>query len=322
MSELPRTGAPAARAAPSRALVLALVALLCAIWGSTWLVIRRGLEDLPPFSGAALRFVLAALVFACIAPPLARLEGGARPSWLLAAVMGLLNIALSYAVIYWTETVLPSGLVSLLWSIFPLLLALLGRLMLPEERLGAREWAGLALGLAGTVLLFSTDLESLGPAAIPAGLVLLLSPLASAVGNLAVKRHGGSASSVLLNQRAMAIAAPVLVLLALALEPVGELRLTPSAIASVLYLALVGTVLAFGIYFWLLRYAAAHVLALISYVVPLIALTLGALVEGEPFGRSTAAGGALVLGGVALTLAGKRARARRAALEARAGAGA
>lgn len=322
MSEHPRTDAETARAAPSRALVLALVALLCAIWGSTWLVIRRGLEDLPPFSGAALRFVLAALIFSLIAPPLARLEGGARPSWRLAAVMGLLNVALSYAVIYWTETVLPSGLVSLLWSIFPLLLALLGRVMLPEERLGAREWTGLCLGLGGTVLLFSTDLESLGPAAVPAGLVLLLSPLASAIGNLAVKRHGAGMSSVLLNQRAMAIGAPVLVLLALAREPVSELRLTPGALASVLYLTLVGTVLAFGLYFWLLRYAAAHVLALISYVVPLIALTLGVLLEGEPFGRSTAAGGALVLGGVALTLAGKRARARHAAAAARAEAGA
>lgn len=288
--------------APGKGLTFALVALLCGIWGSTWLVIRGGLEDLPPFTGAAARFWIAGGTFALLAPRLARLEGGARPSFGLVLTMGTLNVALSYAVIYWSETRLSSGLVSLLWSVFPLMLALLTAIWLPEERLRSRQWLGLGAGLCGMVLLFSTDLANAGPGALGVGAILLISPAASAVGNLTVKRLGAGTSSMLLNRNGMLVGAACLTLLALASEDLGDARWSAVAIGSVLYLALVGTVLAFGLYFWLLRYAPISQLALIAYVVPLVALTLGATLADEPVGLHTLAGGALILGGVALVL--------------------
>lgn len=290
------------RRPPGRILTLGLVALLCGIWGSTWLVIRGGLVDLPPFTGAALRFLLAGTIFWLLAPRLARVEGGAPPGWRLSVAMGLLNVTLSYSIVYWSETVLPSGLVSLIWSIFPLMLAVLARFFLPDERLSPRQWLGLAAGLAGMALLFSTDLWAVAPGALGAGLILLLSPAASAVGNLYVKRHGAGTSSVLLNRNGMLLGGVLLSVLALATEDIGAARWTPAAIGSIVYLALFGTVLAFGLYFWLLRYAPTHQLGLIAYVVPLIALTLGAALAGEPVGGHTLTGAALILGGVALVL--------------------
>lgn len=276
--------------------------MLCAIWGSTWLVIRGGLEDLPPFTGAAARFWLAGAVFGLLAPKLAPIEGGARPSLGLVAAMGCLNVGASYAIVYWSETHLSSGLASLLWSAFPLLLALLSSIWLPEERLRRRQWVGLALGFLGMVVLFSTDLAAIGPRAVWAGAILLLSPLASAVGNLVVKRHGTGTSSLLLNRNGMLLGALLLSTLALATEDIGSARWTGPALASIAYLALVGTVLGFGLYFWLLRYAPASQLALTAYVIPLVALTLGALLADEPVGAHTALGAALILAGVALVL--------------------
>lgn len=289
-----------ARAGPGPWTIAASLALLCAIWGSTYLVIRESLRDLPPFHSAGVRFAIAGLIMALIAPRMARREGGARPSAGLSLTMGLGNVATSYAIVYWCERVVPSGLVSVLWSVYPLFIALSGHLFLPGERLRPIQWLGLLLGFAGVVVLFATDLAALGPGALPAGAVLLFSPLVSTVGNTLIKRHGSGTSSLYLNRNGMLIGALLLLALSLAVERDLPLSWTPRAFWSVLYLALAGTVVAFGLYYWLLRHASATRLGLIAYVTPVVALTLGALVAGEPVGAATLAGSATVLAGVAL----------------------
>ena len=294
---------------PGRVLVRSLIALLCLVWGSTWIVIRGGLVDLPPFTGAAARFVLAATVVAALAPWLARVEGGGRPSLRLSLLVGLLNIGLSYAIVYWSETRLPSGLAAVLWAAHPMLIGVLSVWLLPDERLVGRQWIGLLLGFGGIALLFATDLRTLGPGAVPAGLVMLGSPAVAALGSVIVKRDGAQTSSVLLNRNAFAIGGAMLTLIALATERgdgAPAARWTAAALGSVAYLSLVGSVLAFGLYFWLLRHAPAYELSLISYVTPVVALFVGATIGDEGLGWKRLLGTAFVLCGVALVLAGRR----------------
>jgi len=297
-------------AAPSPFKVAALTALLCLIWGSTWVVIAGGLESLPPFGSAAARFTLAALAMTGLAAAFARREGGVRPSLSLSLVLGALNFGGSYGVVYWSETHLPSGLTSVLWAVFPMLQAVLGHLYLPGERVGPAQLAGFGLGLAGVVLLFATVLRGIGPEAVPAGSILLLSPLVSAIGTTYVKKHGGGTSSLALNRNGMWIGAALLWAMTLLFEREAEFILDARAVGTVLYLALVGTVVAFGLYFWLLRHTTANRLSVIAYVTPGIALTLGVLVGREPFTPYTLAGLAAILAGVFLV---HRGGARRAA---------
>ncbi|HZL99339.1 MAG TPA: EamA family transporter, partial [Planctomycetota bacterium] len=215
----------------------------------------------------------------------------------------------SYALVYWRETVLPSGLVAVPWAAHPMLLGCFSAWLLPSERLVGRQWLGLAAGFLGIVLLFITDLAGLGPGAVPAGLLLLGSAAVAAVGNLLIKRDGAGTSSVLLNRNGFALGGALLGLLALATETGAGTRApvwSPAAIGSVLYLSLVGSVLAFGLYFWLLRHAPAYELGLIAYVTPVVALLLGATVGDETLGWERLLGTACVLGGVALVLAGRR----------------
>ena len=285
---------------PSARVAVACVVLMCLIWGSTWLVVRRGLEDLPPFTSAGLRFAVASLAMTFVAPRLSRLEGGRPPTWRLRLTMGGLNFTLSYAIVYWCEQRLPSGLVSVLWATFPMMMAISGRLFLPDERLLARQWGGFALALVGVLLLFVTDLSRLGPAAIPAALVLLVSPAASAIGNTFVKRDGQDVSSVLLNRDGLYVGTIGLLSGAWLFERDLEPRWTPAAIGSILYLALAGTVVAFGLYFWLMRYLPATRLSLITYIIPVVALTLGALFGDEAVGWTTGGGLLAILAGVAL----------------------
>ena len=122
-------------AGPGRVTVVLTVTVLCLIWGSTWLVIKTGLRDLPVLTSAAARFTIAAGAMALLAPALHRREGGTRPPRWLALCMGSLNFAVSYGVVYVAETVIPSGLASVLWAVFPLLTAALGHVWLPGERL-------------------------------------------------------------------------------------------------------------------------------------------------------------------------------------------
>lgn len=278
------------------------VSLLCLIWGSTWLVIREGLRDLPPFTSAGARFAVAAAVMALLARRLAAREGGAAPGLRITLALGGLCFGASYGIVYWTETRLPSGLVSVLWAVFPMLMAAAGHVALPGERLRPRQWTGFAAGFAGVVVLFRTDLAAIGPGAVSAGAVLLLSPLVSAVGTVVVKREGAGVSSLLLNRNGMALGAVLLLALAAATERDAPARWSGAAVASVLYLAIAGTVVTFGLYYWVMRYAPASRLSLIAYVTPAIALSLGAAVGDEPVGWHTVAGAALVLGGVAAVL--------------------
>jgi len=283
-----------------------VIGLLAAIWGSTYFVIRVGLHDLPPFTSLAARFAVGAAVFAALGPTLARRERGGPAGWRLSLVFGLTSVAGPYGLVYWSERVLPSGLVSVLWATFPMMMAASARFAL-GERLGPRQAAGFLLGFAGVVVLFATDLRAVGADAVGAGALLLLSPLLATVGTTYVKRHGREASSALLNRNGLAIGCAVIAVLALAVERDEPAHWTPRAVGSVLYLALLGTVVAFGAYFWALRHAPAHRLSTTAYLTPALALTLGTLAGDEPFGATTAVGSGLILAGVVLVL--RRARA-------------
>lgn len=286
--------------APSVLVTQLVIALLCLLWGSTWLVIKEGLRDLPPLTSVAIRFTLAALAFAVLVPLLATREGGRGPSFWLSLVMGLFTFSISYGIVYWCETVIPSSLASVLFAVFPMLMAGSGHLFLTGERLAARNWLGFAIGFLGVVVLFLTDLRDLGPEAVFYGAIFMISPLASVVGNTAAKRWGRDVSSLKLNRDGMFLGAVFLWLSAFAFERGAELRWTPRAIFSVAYLTVMGTVVTFGLYYWLLRYASAGKLSLITYVIPIVALILGALVGHESVGTMTVVGTAMILGGVTL----------------------
>ncbi|RKY21837.1 MAG: hypothetical protein DRQ55_03105 [Planctomycetota bacterium] len=305
-----RSAPPLAPRPPSALVVTLLLALLSVVWGSTWLVIKQGLVDLPPFLGLGLRFCLAGLVMAAIAPAIRRREGGTRPGWGLTLVVAIAEFGVSYGIVYRAELVVSSGLVAVLWAVYPLLMALCGHLAIPGERLPARAWAGFSVGFGGVVLLFFTDLANAGPAAWGWGAAVIFGAGVVALGTTVLKLRAHGASSALLNRNGMLFSGPMFLALWFWLERDLPWQLTGQALFSVVYLAVMGTVVTFGVYFWLLRHVAAFRLSLIAYVIPLVALLLGVLFGDESVGPSTLAGTALILLGVA---AGVRGSDRRRA---------
>lgn len=287
-----------------RALNLAALLLLTVIWGTTWAAIRISLRSVPPLTGVALRFALAGglllLVAAARRVALGRLARERR----LWASNALLTFAGSYGIVFWAEQWVPSGLAAVLFATFPLWTVLLAPLLLPEHRLTWRGVAGVVLGFAGIALIFSRDLApgSGGKAAF-AGAVFLLAPLLSAISNLLAKRWGSGVHP-------LSMTAVPMLLGALCIAPVAALVEAPLAAAydapgllALAYLAVVGSALAFTVYYWLLRRMSVLTLSLITYTAPVVAVALGAALFDERLGPHALLGSAVVLAGVLVTVA-------------------
>ena len=277
------------------------ISILCLVWGSTWHAIKFGLEDVPPFTAAAARFAIAAMVMAAVVVPLfGTREGGSRPPLWLSASVGSMQFFCSYSIVYWSEQHLPGALVAVLWATFPLMMAWGGRTHLGEP-LRPVQAIGFAFGFAGVVALFLTDLVVSGTQAVVAAFILLLSPLVTTVSTIILKKHGSGFSSLRINRDGMVVGAVLLTLAAWLTENDADVQWTTRAIGIVLYLSLLGTCLTFGLYFWLMRRMSASRLSLVAFANPCVAVILGTLI-GEPITAWTIAGSSLVVMGVVLVV--------------------
>ena len=271
------------------------------IWGTTWAAIRVGLSGIPPFKAIALRFAIACAILLVVAwwrgIPLGR-----RPhERLLWVVNGLLFFCVSFGVVYWAEQFVPSGLTAVLFSLFPLFVALLAHVALPGERLNARAGVGVVIAFLGVAVMFSEDFRKLGGDHVLFGsCLLLLSPTVSAISSVTIKRWGAGVHPISLAAVPMGICAGVMTVLAALFESDRPVRWGPAAALSLAYLAIAGSCVTFTLYYWLLRHVRASRVALLSYVTPVIAVLTGVLLLDEPFTWRLATGAALVIGGVAL----------------------
>jgi drug/metabolite transporter (DMT)-like permease len=296
---------------PSPVVRVATIALLVLIWGTTWAVIRIGLGSIPPLTGVAVRFGLAGLVLWAVAWGIGLRGERLRVPYRLWLIHGLCSFGVSYSLVYWAEQWVPSGLAAVLFATFPLFVALLAHWALPGERLRPQAGVGLVLGFGGVALVFSEDLAALGGPQVPfAGAVMLLSPFASAVAQVAVKRWGAASHPVPLNAGAMVLASAVVGALAAWVERDRPVHFDAVGVGSVLYLALLGTAVTFTLYFWLLRHTTATGLSLMAYFIPLVALGVGAVLFDEPVTMRVVGGAALVIGGTAVA-SGPRSRQPR-----------
>jgi drug/metabolite transporter (DMT)-like permease len=290
-----------ASAPPARRLIGAFL-LLTVVWGTTWAVIRVGLTGMPPFTGVALRFAIAGGLLLVLARAQRVPLGRSRRELGLWVVNGVLSFCVSYSVVYWCEQYIPSGLTAVLFATNPLLVALLAQLLLPGERMSAAGVGGLLLGLLGVAVIFSDDLHLLGGERVrTAALVMLISPAVTALSSVLIKRWGAG-----IHPLSLLFCAAVLTPVALTVERGARIVLDARTVLAVLYLALFGSALTFTVFYWLLARVSATRASLISYLIPIVAVALGAVLFQEPLRPRLLTGSALVLAGVVLVSALRR----------------
>jgi len=277
-----------------RTLVAFLVVYL--VWGSTYFGVRVVVADVPPMVAFGARFVVAGLVLAAIG----WLRGEAPPTrreWRSALVIGVLLFVSGSGSVVWAQAGgLQSGTAALLVATVPLWMTLFGQAF--GERTPVMAWLGLMLGFGGTALLVRPGAGGTWPAVL-----VVLGSAGWALGSLLVRRmplpRGGSMA-----------AGSQMIAGGLALAGLGVARgelampaeITAPAVLAWLYLVVLGSVVTFRAYAWLLQHVAPAKVGTYAYVNPVIAVAIGA-VSGEPFSLETGVAMALVLTGVAWTVA-------------------
>jgi drug/metabolite transporter (DMT)-like permease len=283
--------------------------ILCGIWGSTWLFIKLGLADLPPFTFAAVRFIFALGIIVT----LIRIRGiplpRSRGDWGLLAITGVLSFGVNYGAVFWAEQYISSGLAALLQATTPAFGLVFAHFHLPGERLSWTRIGGVILGVLGVGVVFSNQLAVAGRQGLAGCVALILGSIAVAYSNVLVKAYGSNLNPAVLAAGQMLFGLLLLLAAGLALEgnPF-RFRWTPLALVTLLYLAVVGSVIAFLLYYWLVLHMDVTKSMLIALVTPVIAVLLGMIVLNEEFGWRTLFGGAMIMLGIALIVVRKTRR--------------
>ena len=270
---------------------------MCSIWGTTWLAIKVGLQGLPPITGAGVRFVVAGVVLGLLRRVLPG-ERGTRAPWPTILLLAATLFGGNYALTYYAETGLASGLVAVLFGTLPFWVFALDAVLL-GERVTPPVLLGAVLALAGVAAI---SLSSGVHASLPFVLATLGAAAVSAYANVVLKQHAATDPFRTLPP-AMLLAGIVLTLSGATFEHPNWARgARPDSIGAILYLAILGSSIAFSINHWLLQRLATWVVGLSALIIPVLAVAVGALLGGETFGPKELFGAALVIAGVWLAL--------------------
>jgi drug/metabolite transporter (DMT)-like permease len=285
-------------ARPASWKLLLAFAIIYFVWGSTYLAIRVGVREVPPFLLAGLRFVAAgALLYGWM-----RLKGTPSPSrreWAGIGLQGTLIFLIDYGCVFWAEQRVPSGIAAVVLATIAIFIALLEITILRTLQLTVRLGLALLAGLCGVAVLMNRSL-SLGEAPIDrAGtLALLVGALSWSVATILTRRLTLPASKPMsAASQMLAGGIQLLVLAALAGEFAGFRFQAVSRTAwfALLYLIVAGSIVAFTAYIWLLHYESPTKVGTYAYVNPVVAVVIGYFAGGESVGLRTVFGSVLVL---------------------------
>ena len=269
------------------------------IWGSTWAAIKIGVNDVPPFVFAFARALAVAAVLTIVAIALRQPFPRGRRTIAVALIVGLINIGWSWAIIFWSEQFVPSGLVAVFGAAAPVWTAVLAHFMVKGDRLSALKVIGLGLGLGGTVILIGAPDTDDGTAGLVATVLLALMPITWAVAAILQSRFLRTVAPI--PTVALGTWASALLLAPLAMLQVSRgQHWTTASILAFAYLVVFGTCFGMVVSLWLYRKLRPTTITLIQVVVPAEAILIGTLWLGEPVTIRMLGGAALVVAAVAL----------------------
>lgn len=297
---------PPDRAAPEpegahggRARIIAAFAVIYLVWGSTFLATRIGVLALPPFLFAAGRFLIAGVLLAVVARVLGERFPSTRREWRHVALFSVLMIPLSNGLSTLTLRHVPSNEGALLAASSALWLAGLGALGPRGHKLTWPSIFGLALGLAGVTLLVWPE-HGAAPGHLGWRALMLASSLNFAIASIIYRDAHLAVGPMAFNAVMMLMGAICLGVAGLVAGEPAQWQWSGAGVASMLYLALFGSALAYTSYTWLLKRAPADRVGTFAYVNPAIATVLGWAVLGEALSRAQLVGVLVILAGVAL----------------------
>ena len=291
---------PPAQAVERRWLLPAAFLLLGTIWGSSFVWIKIAVEELPPATLVAERMMLGAvamLVLLAFTRPARPTRGQVGHL----ALLGLVNAGLPIFLISWGEQYIDSGTAAVFNSLVPIFSLLIAGLVLRTETWSLLRVIGILVGFAGAVVLASREFAfNPGPAAIGGAVAVATASLSYAIGASYAKARIQSTDRYVVAGGTLVFAALYVTLLAIVADGGLVLPTQPATIIGLLWLGLLGSFVAYILYFFLLTHIGATVSTMVTYMFPVVGVTLGVLVLGESLDARLLLGTGLVVLGVGI----------------------
>lgn len=273
--------------------------LLGSIWGSSFLWIKIALDELAPFTLVGYRLLFGALGMLLMLLILRPRFPEQRKTWAMLALMGITNTALPFVLITWGETTIDSGVASILNSTTPLFTLVIAHFFLADERMTVPRAFGLLLGFAGILLLFSRDIGLEGFRSGLLGQAAVLAAAVSYAGSSVFARRAFRSVPLLVQSAVPLFTADILIWIgAFTLEsPVSlpDLRLTWIAL---IWLGLLGSCVAYLLYFYLINTVGSTRSTLVTYMFPVIGVALGVIFLDESLDARLVIGALMVVAGI------------------------
>lgn len=269
------------------------------VWSTTPLTIAWSTEGMHPTQSATLRLILSVVLGWLVLRFM-----GLRLPWHRTALRhyayGSLNVFGSMFCSYLALRTVPSGLLSVIYGLTPMLAGLLGQRLLGERSFGPHQWLSFVLALGGLGYIFLDDAVLTGEI-LPGMLLILLGVALFATSGVLVKRENSDLHPLSVAVGTMALSLPMYALTWLLMDPTWpEIDLASRAVWSILYLATFGSLIGFGCYFFVLQRLSASTVALVNLMTPVMALVLGSWLNGEQITPAIALGSGLILAGLGL----------------------
>ncbi|MFO7447850.1 MAG: EamA family transporter [Ignavibacteriaceae bacterium] len=280
--------------------IILVFAMLCLIWGSTWLAIRLSLGSLSPMFSSGFRFIAAAIFVFIVM----KLQGITmqrdKLSVRLYILQGFFAFAIPFSLVYWSEQYIPSGLAAVLFAVYPFSVALFSYFAIPNEHIGPYKITGMILGFTGIVIIFWDDIGGNLTSYLLGMIAMVCSGVMQAGMAVTIKKYGHHLNPLSMNLIPMFMAGVFLTFGAFITEDAAKLVFDANAILSVLYLALFGSVVTFTGYYWLMKRLNVVILSLMAFITPIVALLLGWMIVNERISSMDLAGCVFVLIGLVI----------------------
>lgn len=283
-------------------LALFAYAVICLIWGSTWIAIKIGLDDAPPLTTLALRFILATAILHAVCLVKKIPYPKSKKELIHLAIPGLFTYSLSYIGTYYSESYIESSLTAILYASMPFYAALLSIWLLPGERqLNIKGWLAMGVAVVGIVII-SGEAYSISGQLLLGTMLALAAAFSATFGTVLLKRYHAKSNLLMALTIQLSIGTIPMIIGAIMFEKWEDFAVTEKSIGSIIYLAILGTVVTFSIYYWLIRRLNAIFLTMSTFVIPIVATAIGVIGFGEHITPNTYGGAALVLSSVLIVV--------------------
>ncbi|MBI5303901.1 MAG: EamA family transporter [Chloroflexi bacterium] len=274
--------------------------LLGAIWGASFLFIKVGVAEIPPFTFVLGRTLIAATVLFGVMRFRREAFPRTRALWTTFIALGILNGVIPYTLITWGETHITSGLASILNAAMPLFTVLLAHYWTHDERMTMPKMLGVLVGFVGVVIVFLPELRGGIQIEFWGQLAVVGAALSYAVATIMARRTLRGVSPVLAAAGQLGTAAMWMVIPSIVIDRPWTLRPTLPALGALVTLAILGTAVAYILYYWLVNHTGATRTSLVTYLLPIFGVMWGAVLLREPIAWEAILGLSLILAGVIL----------------------